>query len=251
MLAKPFTVRRQFGHSSPPAFNSGYATGASFGPRRYTPHFLHLFRGLAMGHAWRVFVWCLGVLLLLLSVLTWCFHCIRCFPTRCRSDPPSSMRASNRHGLSGWCPFWILWSSCCFRSSGGPTTRCFQLQVSSSCRWCRWASFLPYRTLEAMQPASDGTCALSAVWRLFCPALAIRLFWLTASMVAWSPGLLLPMRTLPLEAIIHGGLDGTLGVLTPAQDWPTRIASWHAWSSLRGLSKTRCTKPFLSPHRYG
>jgi len=31
---------------------------------------LHLFRGLAMGHAWRVFVWCLGVLLLLLSILT-------------------------------------------------------------------------------------------------------------------------------------------------------------------------------------
>ena len=31
---------------------------------------LHLFRGLAMGHAWRVFEWCLGVLLLLLSILT-------------------------------------------------------------------------------------------------------------------------------------------------------------------------------------
>ena len=26
--------------------------------------------GLAMGHAWRVFVWCWGVLLLLLSVVT-------------------------------------------------------------------------------------------------------------------------------------------------------------------------------------
>ena len=75
-----------------------HANGASL---FFIAVFLHLFRGLAMGHAWRVFVWCLGVLLLLLSVLTWCFHCIRCFPTRCRSDPPSSMRASNRHGL--WC----------------------------------------------------------------------------------------------------------------------------------------------------
>ena len=44
---------------------------------------LHLFRGLAMGHAWRVFVWCLGVLLLLLSILTafvgYVLPCVRAF----------------------------------------------------------------------------------------------------------------------------------------------------------------------------
>ena len=34
--------------------------------------------------------------------------CIRCFPTRCRSDPPSSMRASNRHGLWGSILTWCL-----------------------------------------------------------------------------------------------------------------------------------------------
>ncbi len=44
-----------------------HANGASL---FFIAVFLHLFRGLAMGHAWRVFVWCLGVLLLLLSVVT-------------------------------------------------------------------------------------------------------------------------------------------------------------------------------------
>ena len=44
-----------------------HANGASL---FFLAVYLHLFRGLAMGHAWRVFVWCVGVLLLLLSVLT-------------------------------------------------------------------------------------------------------------------------------------------------------------------------------------
>lgn len=46
---------------------NAHANGASL---FFIAVFLHLFRGLAMGHAWRVFVWCLGVLLLLLSVVT-------------------------------------------------------------------------------------------------------------------------------------------------------------------------------------
>jgi ubiquinol-cytochrome c reductase cytochrome b subunit len=44
-----------------------HANGASL---FFLAVYLHLFRGLALGHAWRVFVWCVGVLLLLLSVLT-------------------------------------------------------------------------------------------------------------------------------------------------------------------------------------
>ena len=44
-----------------------HANGASL---FFLAVYLHLYRGLAMGHAWRVFVWCVGVLLLLLSVLT-------------------------------------------------------------------------------------------------------------------------------------------------------------------------------------
>jgi ubiquinol-cytochrome c reductase cytochrome b subunit len=44
-----------------------HANGASL---FFLAVYLHLFRGLAMGHAWRVFVWCVGVILLLLSVLT-------------------------------------------------------------------------------------------------------------------------------------------------------------------------------------